>query len=189
MGIQHAGNDPHWNYFLALEDDFTRLSRWVEFASQNEATYSIEIARLLMTAAAETDVIAKLVCAKVDAKAKADKINRYQAILVDAYPDLPAARVHLPRFGLTLTPWSEWSAPKSPPLWWTANNKVKHHRQSNFADANLKNALNAAGGLLLLLALHYNGVVRRLSPAPTLFRPKAYASVAGAEMRIHGVFA
>jgi hypothetical protein len=182
MGIAHSSSHAHWNYFLALEADLAELARWVEFSPSNETAYSIEMARLLMAAAAEADVVAKMLCAQLDPKAKAESINKYQAVLVAKYPMIPTAKVHMPRFGLTLSPWSEWSKASSPPLWWTGNNKVKHHRESNFAQANLKNVLNAAAGLLLLLALHYAQSARRLTPAPSLMHPKAFASVSGRDL-------
>jgi len=44
----------HWNYFFAIEDDLATLSRYVEFHEDNFTTYSIEIARILMTAVARS---------------------------------------------------------------------------------------------------------------------------------------
>lgn len=85
---------------------------------------------------------------------------------------------------MLFAPWEEWQKPKSPPLWWTANNKVKHHRQEHFVDANLKNVLNATAGLLLLLAISYDHVARVVKPGPALFLPKEYASVCGNELHI-----
>ena len=38
----------HWNYFLVIEEDLGRLSRYVEFNLANNKTYSIEMARILM---------------------------------------------------------------------------------------------------------------------------------------------
>lgn len=184
MGIQHSERDPHWNYFLALEEDIGRLSRWIEFSAINESTYSIELARLLMAAAAECDVVAKRICQKVDANSRASSINAYQRVILSAYPRLAAVKVPMPRFGMMFTPWEEWQRAESPPFWWTANNKVKHHRQEHFEDANLKNVLNATAGLLLLLAISYDHVVRVIKPAPMLFVPKEYASISGSELRI-----
>ncbi|GEM_PF-733291 len=40
----------HWNYYLAIESDLENLTRYIEFHPDNFATYSIENAKLLMTA-------------------------------------------------------------------------------------------------------------------------------------------
>ena len=59
MGIEHQPVPHDWNYFFCLEEDIIALSRWIEFSAENERDYSIELARLLMTAGAEVDVVAK----------------------------------------------------------------------------------------------------------------------------------
>ena len=59
MAITERESLSYWNYFLALEADLERLSRFVEFTSVNFQTYSLEMARLLLTGASEVDVVAK----------------------------------------------------------------------------------------------------------------------------------
>lgn len=58
-------------------------------------------------------------------------------------------------------------------MWWKAHNNVKHRRNSAFAEANLKNTLNAVGGLYVLVLHLYRflGQNARLSPNPLLLRP------------------
>lgn len=106
MTILHQLVSPHLNYFSCLEDDLLALSRWVEFCEANEPVYSIELARLLMTAAAEVDVVAKALCAAIDKPRNAESINVYQEVLLAAVPMLPDARVSMPRFGMSFMPWS-----------------------------------------------------------------------------------
>jgi hypothetical protein len=176
MGIEHSAVPHHWNYFFCIEEDVARLSRWIEFSEQNEAVYSIELARLLMTASAECDVIAKSLCRLLDPSSRAQRVGEYQRLLTEAYDDLPAARITIPRFGKTLQPWSNWSKQDTPPLWWTANNKIKHHRAEQFHEANLKNVLNAVAGLQVLLVLHSaQENLPSLYPGPTVFEPHGYA--------------
>src|SRR4029453_3009547 len=45
---------PHWNYFLAIENDIGRIGRYIELTRANFTTYSIETARLLMAATQES---------------------------------------------------------------------------------------------------------------------------------------
>ena len=166
----------HWNYFLVLEKDIHALSRWIEFVPPNLSVYSIELARLLMTAAAEADVITKALCKGIAPAANADSIGLYRKVLLEAAPMLPDAMVEMPRYGMTLHPWSNWKKADSHPDWWTGNNKVKHHRTEHFASANLSNVLNAAAGLLVLLVIYYSMETRVLMPTPEIFLPKSFAA-------------
>lgn len=181
MGIAYQPVLPHWRYFLALEEDVVRTSRWIEFDEANWKVYSIELARLLMTAAAEADVIAKLLCRNIDKKAKAETVGGYRTVLLEAVPQLVDAQVVLPAYGMTFTPWVNWKSEKAVvhPEWWTASNKVKHHRDKHFSRATLKNALNATSGLLLLLLLYYSKEVTHVG-LPKHFRPLAFANLEGA---------
>ena len=209
MAIEHLEIPAHLSYFLCIEDDLLRLSRWIEFSADNELVYSIELARLLMTASAEVDVVAKALCKAIDKKSKADNIKGYQTILTTAVPMLPDATVVMPRYGMTFRPWSNWNVkdkPTSPqsassipllatsnwsikdkptsPDWWSGNNNVKHHRAECFKDANLKNVLDATAGLLLLLLIFYSKDSHYLSPAPRLFVPRLFAKLEGEALRL-----
>lgn len=172
MGIRTHKIEQHWNYFLAIERDVDHLSRYVEFDEKNFACFSIEIARILLASAAEVDVVSKQICGTLDPRSKAETIVAYRNEIVKAYPDIPDFEILLPRFGLTLKPWDEWRKPDGVPLWWTAYNKIKHQRDSQYARANLKNALNSVAGLFVM-ALHlYRNQAQagKLAPAPELFR-------------------
>lgn len=171
MGIVEKKTLHHWNYFLALEDDVVRLARYLEPTTDNFGAYSLELARILSTAASEVDVIAKQLCRKLNADSKADNITAYMKGINAAFPEIAQAEASIPKFGLTLRPWTQWEQEKSP-LWWQANNNVKHHRHTHFKDANLQNALDAVAGLFILLLFFYReeGVNGQLSPNPELFR-------------------
>ena len=55
----------HWNYFLAIESDLERLSRYVEFSKDNYKTYSLAMAHLLLSSASEVDVVLKGICKNI----------------------------------------------------------------------------------------------------------------------------
>ena len=165
--IHATASKLHWNYFLALEKDLEVVSRYVEFGSQNFDTYSIEFAHLLFAAVSEVDVIAKLLCKRLAPAQPRKNMNHYRAILVSALPDLPATEVFVRRYGLTLTPWDEWTGPSNP-FWWRSYNNVKHKRDTHFNEATLKNALNALGALLILIFHYYR---RALSPTSGPLQP------------------
>ena len=126
MAIQQSNSLFHWNYFIALESDLIRLSRFVEFTNDNFATYSIEIARLLQSACSEVDVLAYQLCLHLDTKSKADRIDKYRSVLRQGIPELESTNIEISRYGLSLTPWSNWQEDNTP-IWWSDHNKVKHH--------------------------------------------------------------
>lgn len=171
MGIHQAPTPQHWNYFLALEDDVVRLSRYLEPTKDNFNSYSLELARILFAAASEVDVVAKRLCQELKAETKADNITKYKNEILAAYPQIPSAVTEIPRFGLTLTPWEQWKTDSSP-VWWQAYNNVKHHRHTHFSEASLKHTLNAVAGLFILLLFYYRDESQngKLTPSPAIFR-------------------
>lgn len=171
MGIHEAPTPRHWNYFLAIEDDVVRLSRYLEPTQDNFASYSLELARILFAAAAEVDVVSKQLCARLDRRSKANNIKEYKKAILAAYPQITSSQVQVPRFGLTFNPWEQWRKSVSP-LRWKAYNNVKHRRHTHFAEANLKHTLNSVAGLFVLLLFFYRdeGQSGKLNPDPSLFR-------------------
>jgi hypothetical protein len=172
MGIQAQRVEPHWNYLLSVERELEQLSHYVEFDQRNFACFGIEIARILLACGAETDVVCKQLCQYFDPKFQGDNINSYRDLLVKKIPQLPTFEVQLPRFGLHLHPWDEWKRRRGVPFWWTAYNKTKHERHTQYHQANLKNALNAVAGLFVVAVYLYQDKARvgELLPQPSLLR-------------------
>lgn len=154
MVIRSKPNKLHWNYFLALEDDLDTVSRYIEFSEGNFNTYSIELAHLLFAASSEVDVVAKTLCAQLDATAQRGNINEYRSTITAGIPNLATEEVFIQRYGLSLTPWIDWTGSTNP-LWWRSYNNVKHERDQYFSEATLKNALNALAGLLVITFYYY----------------------------------
>lgn len=181
--INASSSKLHWNYFIALERNLEVASRYVEFCPQNFDVYSIEFAHLLFAAASEVDVVAKLLCQRLQPDARRHNIDGYKTILLAGFRDLPATQVFVPRYGLDLKPWENWAGQDNP-LWWRSYNNVKHERQAHFSEATLKNAINALGALLILTFHHYSydlapqgnpplqpkDTTRQLQPESTLLR-------------------
>ncbi|WP_354675276.1 hypothetical protein [Cupriavidus alkaliphilus] len=170
MAILRSHSYVHWNYFLALEEDLDRLSRYVDLAGGNDATHSIEIARLLLGASSEVDVVLKQLCRKHHPKSAAATINAYFGVVSEACPNFIGFEVQIPRYGLTLHPWSNW-AEGVPPIWWQDHNKVKHHRDVHFSKANLKNCVNSVAALFVAVLHLYEEPGRNgeLLQLPRLF--------------------
>ena len=162
----------HWNYLLAIENDLVRLSRYVEFEKRNFACFSIEIARILLTASAEADVVCKQLCLKLDESSSADNIHMYRDQIKVAYPNICDFEVILSRYGITAKPWAKWIEDEGVPDWWTAYNKVKHHRQSEYHRAKLKNAIDSLAGLFVMTLYFYKKKANsgQLFPIPQILR-------------------
>ena len=77
MGIQVNGNFVHWNYYIALEQDLSKVSRFIEFSEANFETYSIELAHLLLAASSEVDVVLKSLCNIKNNQKNHKNINHY----------------------------------------------------------------------------------------------------------------
>jgi hypothetical protein len=161
MGIASRTIEPHWNYLLAFDADLVELSRYVEFHENNFNCFSIEIARILLASAAEVDVVSKLLCKTINPKSRAGNIHRYRDTIRPAFPGIASFEVFMPRFGLSLHPWNEWTKKEGVPFWWSDYNKVKHQRDAYFGRASLKNMLNAVAGLFVMV-LHLYGERARL---------------------------
>jgi hypothetical protein len=152
MGLEHtAPRFPHWNYFIALEEDLERASRYVELVEANEATYSLEFAHLLFAAASEVETVMTLLCRLLDPQSRTGKFAQCTSPLRKEFPRMWEEQVKVPRFGLTLRPWDEWRNNRGVPFWWKSYNHVKHQRHSSFSEATMKNAVNALAALYLMV--------------------------------------
>ena len=172
MAITSIKSLEHWNYFLALEKDLENLSRYIEFCQSNFDCYSLDMARILLASASEVDVVAKQLCRKLNPDSPADNIHQYRNEIKIEYPQILDFKVNIPRYGLTLIPWLNWNQNEGVPIWWSAYNKVKHHRNIDFKKANLKNVLNTVAGLFVITLYLYKEKAERaeLIPVQSLLR-------------------
>jgi hypothetical protein len=167
MGINQVEVDMYWNYFLSIEEDFLRVSKYVHFNTANNGCYSIEFARLILAACSEVDVVAKALTTLLTG-ASTESITQHMNALMPKLPDIPDRKVSMDRFGMDVMPWDNWQKNKSPD-WWGSYNNIKHHRAEHFQEANLENAFRAVAGLFLLLIyyLRHTGV-EHIYPVPRL---------------------
>ena len=172
MDIKSQKVEVHWNYLLSIENDLENLSRYIEFDEKNFECFSVEIARILLASAAETDVVCKQLCLKLDPTSTAESINQYRNEICAAFPKIYEFEILFPRYGLSLVPWNTWKDPMGVPTWWTAYNKVKHHRESEYHRASLKNVLYSVAGLFVMILYFYQekASLGELLPSPKLLR-------------------
>ena len=167
MGINQVEVDTHWNYFLALEEDFLRISRYVHFNEDNNKTYSIEFARIILSAGSEVDVVAKALT-KAKTGKETENITEHMDAIVPAFPTIPMHVVFMDRFGLNVTPWDNWNQSKSPD-WWKSYNAIKHDRGNHFQEANLENTFRSIAGLFILLIYHLREIgAKDVHPIPRI---------------------
>lgn len=170
---------PHWEYLVAICEDVERTARFVEPVTENFRTFSIEFVRLYLAIGSEIDVVAKLLCKKIQPNCKlSNSIDSYRPVICTAYPKLPDLPVHIPRHGIELHPWREWNSNKNPP-WWQSYNAVKHERNAFFSHANLGNTFNALAGLLIMTGYLYGEALENSelqSPSKLMKFPREYWS-------------
>lgn len=161
----------HWNYFLAIEQDVIKLSRYIEFCEHNFNTYSIEIARIIMASTQEIDVVMKEICKNKEKSSRTE--TGYRTFIPTIYPKFTDREVEISKYGLSFVPFEEWKNKKTP-KWWTANNKIKHQRNTHFSRASLENMFKSVCGLMIT-NLHYYHTVSQLDevyPGSQMLYPK-----------------
>src|SRR5271166_1062392 len=143
----------HWSFFEMIDEELHTFSRQVEFAEANFPTYSVFLAGLYVSICSEIDVVAKLLCKRIKPDAKAENIRDYREIIPTHYCFLPKLKITILPIRLELMPSEIWRDKdiKKNPDWWKSHQKVKHHRDEFFKEANLGNVLKSAAGLLVLL--------------------------------------
>jgi hypothetical protein len=153
MGIeQEEGKDLFWNYYISLVVELVKTSNYVEFNKDNYNTYSIELAKLLMTASSECDVVLKQISNLLNPKKKHKTIDDYRKTIKKYLPNtFCKEEVYISRHRLTLRPWTNWDKNNTSPKWWRAYNNVKHERDRKYVEATLHNALNSMAALLVCI--------------------------------------
>ena len=144
----------HWNYFISIEDDLYKLSRYIEFDKKNETVFSIELVRLLIASSSEFEVVAKEL---YKIKSQNNRTGNIRKNLQLFYPFISDLEIIVPRFGLQYTPLLNWKTDNDCE-WWNSYNLVKHLRNSSYEKANLKNAINSIGALYIVNLFYYNAL-------------------------------
>ena len=143
----------HWNYLLALEQDIIRVADYIELSEDNFNTYSVELLKLNLSIGSEIDVVLKLLCEAYSPDEKYSSIKDYKNCINQRIPGLIIESISIPRYNLEFKPFKEIDTVTSDgyksPFWWQDYNRIKHHRNSDYQKANLKNVLYSFAGLLL----------------------------------------
>ncbi len=161
----------YWDYYLILERDLINIQPYVSFHQDNFNCFSNEFIKLYQAICSEIDVVCKQYCNYLSGKPGRD-INDYRTILLSNHSEIASHKVDVRDMDkCILDPWRAWneqSNNKSPLIWWTKYNKVKHQRTDkdgkgiyNYQHANLENVLNALAGLYILEKLFYRDLIKQ----------------------------
>ena len=158
----------HWRYFLSLEKEFCDSLRYVEYVESQKNVFSFEFARLLILICSELDVVFKVICNSIDKSIVADSIGKYFSCVNSKY-DICSEIVKLDRFSDIVKPYDAWTE-NTPPLWWTAQNKVKHERHEQFHQATVHNTIYSLSALFVanLVVLNEFSLIRSVHEVPVV---------------------
>ena len=144
----------YWRYFLTIEDDLIKLSRFIEFSNENYSTYSMELVRILLVSCSEIDVLLKLLCKELKPDCDCKNIGKYADVILEKIPLIQELEIYIPEYSIKLLPWEGWKKGNKPE-WWNDYTSVKHQRLDCYKKASLKNALNAVAALYAVEILYY----------------------------------
>jgi len=163
-------NTPHYQYFLALEQDFEESIRYAEVDSSNDSVFSVAYLKILVSACIEIEATLKQLCKRYSPRSDPQNINDLRQIVISAKSNYHLTEIELPRYGKKLKPWHEWGSNQNPD-WWKAYNSAKHDRINNYNRANQKNVILALSALFCNLIYLYADCSPRpdMSPEPRLF--------------------
>lgn len=153
-----------WDYYLILENDFLNTERYLYFDLGNNAlyddmtcekygnslAYSVEYIKQYQTICSEVDVILEAICKELGVNNAGNMRDYTEKILnTEHWKDIVNQKVKMK--DIILQPFKGWGPGREEKIrWWQPYNGVKHHRNENFKEANLKNVINALAGLFVL---------------------------------------
>lgn len=169
--------DNFWRYYLILEERFENSTRYVELCPENYSTYSIDFVNQLQAIGSEVDVIMKSMSGFLPMDRKS--ISDYAPKILSSYPDIGKWEIIVRN--ISCKPFDGWdvSHPADSLSWWKAYNSIKHGRDGNFKEANLKNVLSSLMGLYLLEKLYFKNVSEAEGQPDALLKDSELFSIVG----------
>lgn len=152
-----------WNVYLAIENDFLSVEKYIAIDIKNYKTFSNEFTKQLLTICGEVDVQLKLLCKLLNSSSRSDNIKAYASELLPSLPEInDYTIISKQNHTIQLEPWKDWSSTKSPD-WWLDYQQVKHFRLDqdtnsgiyNYEKANFENTFFALSALFSIEMLIY----------------------------------
>lgn len=146
-----------WNYYLYLEEDFIKLTRYISIHSNNYKAFSDEIHKQLLSVAMEFENINKEISKELgnelDERCNIIGFGKWLFNSTINYKDI-IIEIKFSKENLILNPFKkeefeEKDGKKTEQMpWWRAYNKIKHNRYESYFDVNFEHLLNALAALL-----------------------------------------
>ncbi|MBC2593782.1 hypothetical protein H5P28_05860 [Ruficoccus amylovorans] len=161
---------PHYQYFLALEQEFEESIRFAELDNRNSSTFSTSYLKMLFAACIEVESVLKAISNRSSISVSPDNINGLRRSILGIYPAFHRITVEIPRYSMSISPWESWGNNTNPP-WWHAYTATKHSRQTSYEQANQRNVVDAIAALFASLIYLYAEPSQRihLDVEPRLF--------------------
>lgn len=157
--------DTFWSYYLVLENDFLGTERYLHFDLGSNAlysatvpcedygnslVYSVEYIKQYQAICSEVDVILEAICKELGAD-KAETMAHYTEKILNTEKWKSIVNQKVKMRNVVLQPFEGWGLAREEKIqWWEPYNGVKHHRNKQSKEANLKNVANALAGLFIL---------------------------------------
>lgn len=140
-----------WSYYVMLESDFVKTTKYIELCQANGSTFSKEYYKQYQAICSEIEMMFKKICGYDDPEER-HYISEYAKIILKKYPDIISWKIDVFYSDIILFPFGYWDKAKASQslFWWNSYNNVKHNRSLKIEEANMKNVLNALGALYLL---------------------------------------
>lgn len=163
---QYAKSPEHYvRAFFLIQSDIQRLFEFIEPSDTNLDTYSYRIHELFMRTCIEVEANFKAILSennftpvdKAGARRSEKSWNIHDYRKTNKTHHLSDYRVHIPIWdgtNSTFEPFKEWGT-RQELSWYQAYNKSKHDRHLSFKEANFRNLLSAASGLVALLSAQF----------------------------------
>lgn len=152
-----------WNVYLAIENDFLLVEKYIAIDKKNYQTFSNEFTKQLLTICGELDVQLKFLCKLINPSSSSSKIKEYANDLLTTFPEINDFTIISKQNNqIEIQPWKDWTSSLSP-NWWLDYQQVKHFRLDldstrhifNYEKANLENTFFALSALFSIEMLIY----------------------------------
>ncbi len=145
-----------WNYYLHLEEDFIKLTRYIGVHKDNYKTFSDEIHKQLLSVAMEFENLNKKISKELqETLSEKCNISHFTNWLFkdeNLWKNI-VIKVLYSKENLELTPFKKEKfkdkdgKEKEQMPWWKAYNSIKHDRYGSYSEVNFEHLLNALAAL------------------------------------------
>ncbi len=96
----------YWEYFLSIEYDLGKCTKFIEFDTINYDTFSIELAKIIISTSAEFENVAKDLCKLIKQTLSQDNIVNIYPILLQEFSNFCNIEISIPRYRLQFKPFT-----------------------------------------------------------------------------------